>query len=148
MIYYPLGFSIALPETVPEKELTFTACKGSRSVLCILQMGNRSTKILRLKLLFSTLLNWTLTFFLQSTLEYFQYSSLEYRAPRDSHRDERAPTLDTVNGIYETMEGNTLPAVKRTTWKCFFQHHIGFILKKGRKYIFIGQYSKLWSKKP
>lgn len=75
-------------------------------------------------------------------------SSLEYRAPRDSHRDERAPTLDTVNGIHETMESNTLPAVKRTTWKCFFQHHIGFILKKGRKYIFIGQYSKLWSKKP
>lgn len=62
MIYYPLGFSIALLETVPEKELTFTACKGSRSVLCILQMGNRGTKILRLKLLFSTLLNWTLTF--------------------------------------------------------------------------------------
>lgn len=47
-------------------------------------------------------------------------SHVHSTAPRDSVRSKRALTLDTINGIQETTEKNSLPAVKRMIWNSSF----------------------------
>lgn len=106
--------------TVPEQELTFTACKWGRSIFSVLQMDIRSTKILRLTLLWFYTSELDTDFFPPECPVQHSISHVHSTAPRDSVRSKRALTLDTINGIQETTEKNSLPAVKRMIWNSSF----------------------------
>ena len=104
---------MALPMTVPEQELTFTARKqGKKHSLHSAdgQQGHKFTKIKSSLTLDFTIGHW-LSFLVCPVLHTITY--VHSTAPRNSVTAERAPILDTVKGMQETKAGNSLPAVTR-----------------------------------